>query len=321
MREKKPIPIFVGGCNRSGTTMMGAMLGSHSDILCVPEAHFILQEYQKASRKNYVDDTLKIMNAISSNLRFKLWGLPQSAIQDISEFPRIGYEEVITELVKQYGKKINKSGVSHWVDHVPANIKYTYLLLRLFPEARFIHIVRDGRAVAASLKSVIWGPKAIDRAAIMWIDFIAHGLAAESKLGTARILRITYESLVQDPRLYLSQICEFIGIEFQEEMIMGRGFVMPQYYRSNQRLVGQIPDVTRITAWQRRLPPRDIEIFEFFAGGLLSYFGYLPQYYPFAKGLTTWNRIRSLLLIPIETIGIYLNRVKVFQNSLKKQSV
>jgi len=315
MGVKIPNPIFIGGCDRSGTTMLGAMLGSHSEILSVPEAQFILEVYKEAYRKKFLDSPSKILKAIKSHLRFQLWGVDVGSLTEKTDWSEISYADVICMVVKQYALGVDKVGASFWVDHVPGNIRNTFVLLELFPTAKFIHIVRDGRAVASSLASVRWGPSSIDRIANWWMMYIAHGLAAENVLGSKKIIRIAYEDLVQNSQKTLGEICQFIGLQFESGMIEGKGLRLPAFYRKDQHLVGKVPDERRVSAWQKSLHSRDIEIFESFTGDILLNLGYPTLYYPSTKGFSTFDRLRSLLKIPSETIGNYMNGIKLVINA------
>ena len=77
---------------------------------------------------------------------------------------------MIEWIVKKYGKHVGKPDPRIWVDHTPQNLIHAKLLVDLFPDARMIHIVRDGRAVANSLMRVDRGPNNIEDAANFWVN-------------------------------------------------------------------------------------------------------------------------------------------------------
>jgi hypothetical protein len=306
------LPIFIGGSNRSGTTMLGSMLGTHSNILGLAESQYVLDIYKRLYRLNKLNSPTEIIDSITQHPRFILQGIDiKDRLLELRSKQR-SYNEIIFKLLTIYSTQIGKQKAQYWVEHVPSNIKETSLLLELFPNAKFIHVVRDGRAVAASLKSVNWGEGSLDQIAQSWVNYIAHGLAAESALGSEKIIRVYYETLVREPEKTLERIVDFVGVKFEPGMVRGAGLDLPGFYRTDQRLVGSTPDESRINAWQRKLKPREVEIFENFAGDLLAYFGYTPKYFPFAVGPGFSDRLKYALDIPRVTFGNYYSHIKLF---------
>jgi hypothetical protein len=95
-------------------------------------------------------------------------------------------------------------------------------------------------------------------------------------------MRVRYEDVVLEPERTLRTVCRFAEIEFTDDMVEGRGFVVPAYTRQQHSLVGSQPDRRRTTEWQTKLTPREIELFEYRAGDVLRYFDYDPVYGGFA---------------------------------------
>ena len=257
-------PIFIGGCERSGTTLLGAMLGAHPELITTPESQFLdLAFTTEASPR----DTLE---RFDEDWRFKLWGLDPRAR---SSMPK-DHPTLIRKLVAEYGKQRSAPPDARWVDHTPNNFQRAHNLLGLFPQAKFVHLVRDGRAVAASVMPLDWGPNTIIRAARWWVESTAHGLAAENEWGRGVVLRVRYEDLVTDPQAALLRLCEFLGIEFHPQMLSASGFQPPEYTRKQHAFVGRPPDPSRLRAWRRELSSREVEIFEAITGSFLVQLGY-----------------------------------------------
>jgi hypothetical protein len=272
-------PLFIGGCERSGTTMLGAMVGAHSRCVCVPESHFIEHLLTSDGFDPGAVEPRKTLATIITHQRYRLlWDLPL----DLGAVPsaELGstYAEVLSWLVRAYGRRLGKTAPLLWVDHTPSNFKRCLTMLRMFPDARFIHIVRDGRGVAASLLPLDWGPNDILSAADFWMARCASGLAAELQLGPERVLRVRYEDLLLSPEATLQRIASFAGLPYEPAMAQGTGPGPSRYNERQHRLVGQPPDQSRGHSWNRSLTPRQIEIFESQAGELLETFGYQPNY-------------------------------------------
>jgi Sulfotransferase family len=272
-------PVFIGGCERSGTTMLGAMLGGHAECVCVPETQFIEQLLAAPDFDPDTVDTAKTLAKIRANERYRLlWDLPLERVAPAQDQTGPTYARLLSWLVGQYANRLGKPNPSVWVDQTPTNFRRALTLLRMFPDARFIHLVRDGRAVAASLLPLDWGPNNILHAAEFWMGRCALGLAAEVELGGARVQRVRYEDLVQDPERVLRGIAGFTGLEYQPAMAQGGGHRVGRYSQRQHRLVGQPPQKSRAEAWRRSLSRREIEIFEAEAGELLELLGYRTDF-------------------------------------------
>jgi hypothetical protein len=272
-------PLFIGGCERSGTTMLGAMLGGHSQCLCVPESQFIEHQFARDGFDPGALNPHQTLRRIVADRRYRLlWRVeiePDSVpVEELGST----YPTLLRWLIRTYGHTRGKEGASVWIDQTPTNFRRSLTLLRMFPEARFVHLVRDGRAVAASLLPLDWGPNNTLDAAVFWMAQCAAGLAAESQLGPERVLRVCYEELVGNPSSTLALIARFAGLDYEPVMAEGRGFQPTSYSGRQHRLVGHPPDRSRVDSWQQSLTPRQIEIFEAEAGEFLTMLGYIPLY-------------------------------------------
>ena len=164
-------------------------------------------------------------------------------------------------------------------------------------------MVRDGRAVLASVLPLDWGPHNVRSAAAAWVEAIAHGLAAESA-HPSKVLRVHYEMLLSAPRASLERICEFLDVKFELQMVKADGFSVPNVTRQQHALVGSPPDVSRLTAWEKSLTARQVELFEFYAGNLLEHLHYAPIHGAEAVGPTR----RERWLMSIEDIVLPYRR-------------
>jgi hypothetical protein len=284
--------VFIGGHPRSGTTLLGALVGSHSKCICTPESHFRKLVYYRfnASGKSDKIDIRAAMELIKEHWRFKLWGINIDSM-NYSEIR--SHKDLILYFVRAYAEKTGKKNASIWVDHTPANMEYSNTLLELFPDAKLIHIVRDGRAVASSVIPLDWGANTVDRAALSWVKKVSHGLTIESLLGKERIMRVQYEDLIHDPEPILKEICNFLSIDYQPQMMKGKGFIVPKFQAEEHALVGKDLNVARVNAWERELTSRQIEIFESIAGDLLQSLGYPLKFGSRAKKMTAAERLIS----------------------------
>jgi hypothetical protein len=88
-------------------------------------------------------------------------------------------------MIRRYAVVNGKEAIHSWVEHSPSNSPYFDSLASLFPKARFLHLVRDGRAIAASVMPLDWGSNTIEEAAHGWVEDLAYGFLASSPTGCA----------------------------------------------------------------------------------------------------------------------------------------
>jgi hypothetical protein len=277
--------IFIGGCSRSGTTLLGAILGAHSECICPPESHFKVSVLRSCRTREGGIDLDKALRLIQIHWRFKLWGIAV----DPREAPTSLYVDLLEWLVGQYAESHEMTG-SIWVDHTPENINYASLLLELFPRARIVHIIRDGRAVANSILPLDWGPNTIVKAAPWWKAMVREGLALEALLPRDQIVRVRYEDLVNEPEDTMRSLCAELDLPYEPRVLKADGFRPPGYTASQHEMIGKRPDPSRATRWKNTLSPRQVEMFEAGAADLLGQMAYPLVYGAQAKPPTFWER-------------------------------
>jgi hypothetical protein len=306
--------VFIGGCSRSGTTLLGAMIGAHDAFICSPESHFKIDVLRAIKKQDISATPEEVLDFIKRHWRFKIWDLdlkPKTFLPAAGQNPSVGC--LLNWVIDRYADQQAKSQAQIWVDHTPENISYTYSLLEVFPEAKFIHIIRDGRAIAASILPLDWGPNSIMKVSRWWMRMTSFGLAAEKALGPERVLRVKYEDLVLESEATMHTISQFLGIEYQPAMLQATGFNPPNYTTQQHLLVGSTPDSKVINRWQQKLTDRQIEIFEHQTRDFMLSLGYPLRYGLHAKGPTfsevQLDKVRELFR------GEFLNRLKWLKRS------
>jgi hypothetical protein len=219
----------------------------------------------------------------------------------------VSYRNFIEGLVHAYAIKADKAGAELWVDHTPDNMQFAVALSLEFPEARFIHVIRDPRAVAASVMPLDWGPNTAYFAANWWVCQVSYGLAAESLLGPDKILRVRYEDLVSDTEQEMRRICSFAGMDYEKGLGSTGDFKLPVYTAGQHTLVGKKPDVSRIDAWKGSLKPRMVELIENICADMLISLGYEPVYGLKGRSITDVERAKSVMA---ETVRHIHNRFR-----------
>jgi hypothetical protein len=276
--------IFIGGCSRSGTTLLGSMLGLSPGVVCTPESQFKTEILEKGNPTQILQSPEAALHSIVRHWRFSLWNLHTDRLKELVTSPPSSYQSVLERLVHAYAQDVDPKEVeagkeTTWVDHSPSNLQYLDRLFTLFPDAVAIHLVRDGRAVAASVMPLDWGPNTAYFAARWWARNLAHGLAAESFFGPEKVLRVRYEDILIEPSAELKRICRFAGVEYDEKMPSATGFQVPLYTTEQHRwlLTGKVAK-GRAAGWRQVLTEKQVALFEASAGDLLTFLGYDRRY-------------------------------------------
>ncbi|MFI5932633.1 sulfotransferase family protein [Actinoplanes sp. NPDC051494] len=271
-------PIIVVGCPRSGTTMLQLMLHAHPRIAIPPETRFVLAAYRE--RRDFGD--LRIAGnrrALARRIvdreetRFCDLGLdPEETVEAIAAAEgTLG--SVLGTVFQRYAARFGKP---RWGDKRPAYLHNVDLLLRLFPDAQFINIVRDGRDCVASLKEMSWHRKDIYATVAAWARAIDDGRRAARRLGTAQWFELRYEDLVTDPHGRLTELCEYLGETYDPAMAEPSavaGVAVPSFKTWHART--HTPVTTqRVKSWQTRLTTEEIALCEAALGSRLTANGY-----------------------------------------------
>jgi len=268
--------VFVMGCERSGTTFLGSFLGAHSQCVVTPESQFKVV-VPPSYREDGTFDARKTFEEIRSSWHLRKWETPiEFSAEELEKISTYGM--LIQMIVRKYAESHHREKeAKYWIDHTPNNIEHVDFLRKTFPGAKFIHIVRDGRGVAASFERVSWGPDTILESACHWMKKIAFGFAAEVKYPD-EVMMIRYEDILEDPESAARKMCRFIGIDFEARMLKADGMVVPSYTRHQHELVGAQPTQSKADSWRTKLSAREIEIFEYETGRMLQFLGY-PRLY------------------------------------------
>jgi hypothetical protein len=265
-------PVFIGGCGRSGTTFLASLLGGHPGVVAPPEAQFLVNGLSAAQRVPADDRAARFAQVVRKDWRLRLWELSDALPLNAE---RGSPSEIMTDLVRRYAAASGKPRARVWVDHSPDNIFYGRTLLESFPHSVMVHLVRDPRAVAASVLPLDWGPSSPRDAARWWLGRIGAGLAVESALPD-RVIRVHYEQLVTNGADELRRICDAAGLEFDQSMTARPSIDVSPYTKSQHTLVGRRADPGRIEAWRSSLGGEAIAVIEAELGDTLALLGYEP---------------------------------------------
>jgi glycosyltransferase involved in cell wall biosynthesis len=268
---------FVVGCPRSGTTLLRAMLDSHSQLAIPPESYFIHDLYARYGPRPLRRFSLSgFQAALLAHERFPQWGLREADVETAfaAQRPR-SYADALRVVYSVYA---DANGKARYGDKTPAYVLQLRTLAALFPEARFVHIIRDGRDVALSLFDIErWGPSQIPGAAHYWVRHVSAGREAGAAIGEQRYREVSYERMVDEPEDVLRELCAFLDLEYESAMLdypdravqIQSGNFQPEIHRGLE-----LSPTAGLRSWPDQMSAEDQEAFVAIAGPLLRDLGY-----------------------------------------------
>jgi hypothetical protein len=158
-----------------------------------------------------------VLDEILRHPTYTDWFLPEEAVRAaVAEQRPSSYAELVAVL---FGAYAEREGKPRWGEKTPENVLHIELLARLFPRAVFVHVIRDGREVAASLADQAWSSNGLVGYAHWWHDCVTAGRRAGRRLGPARYCELRLEDLVADPEGVLRRVCAAIGESYTRRML------------------------------------------------------------------------------------------------------
>lgn len=257
------------GAPRSGTTWLHKMIGEHANVCSTGGVELTFFS-------NYLPPLIDRWNFEKNNMDKKRWvkGLPY--LWSYDEFIRFLNEFFL----KVYGKLLQEKNEStHIVNKNPAYTNHIDLINHFLPQAKFIHIIRDGRDVAVSLlsakKRIGFGPDNIFDAARFWRKSVNRGRKA-SNLGKEKYFEVKYENLIMDTFGGLKEIFDFCGLSVDDKFLHN---LVDQYNYKMNPVGSPNPDAKLIrnrkgVVWREKMSPMQKCIFNMVGGNLLSELNY-----------------------------------------------
>lgn len=267
--------VFVVGCQRSGTTWLQLLLYQHPDIASSHETHLF---------DRYVAKLEEAWAREKSPGYKSLGGLARTL--ESSEFDRLlraAADVALGEILAM------KKGARLVVEKTPDHVSHTDTILRLYPAASFIHIVRDPRSVACSLRdgsyswATTWASADPVISARHWNQTVARGRSIKRK--TERYLEVRYEDLLQAGEQKLEETFSWLGIEvepqFCAEALASCALSKLQTNDADDVTPWKLQESAeafyrkgQADSWREELTARDRAKVEYIAGDLMNDLGY-----------------------------------------------
>lgn len=238
-------PVFLIGSERSGTTLLRLMLDHHPDIAFNLESEFLVAEISAAGA---FPDVAAYRRVLRQDRVFQHSGF--TIAEDLD------FAALVNDFLRQKLERDRKHVVGATVHYGFSRLGY------LWPRAKYIYLLRDGRDVASSVVEMGWAGN-VFAGAKWWLDAEREWADFQKSLSRDRWIEVRYEDLIANSDAQLRRICEFIGVAFSERMF--------DYVESSSY---SLPDASQGSKWRRKIRPRDLELLEARIGPRLAARGY-----------------------------------------------
>lgn len=295
MTRKPVAPFFVIGSPRSGTSMLRLMLTNHPELVVPPECGFLLwlkPRFGEWHRTEFADFSNRALfaDAIFTARKFDTWllNLHEVSMAITNSIPA-NYANACDIIYHLYAAKVGKPHAT-WGDKNNYYLAHIHDLKALYPSARFLHIVRDGRDVACSYREVMSMqgdspyhpslPTSVSDIARRWSGDVASVRAQFASLKPSDQYEIHYENLVIEPEHELRQICNWLGVAFSPATLhfheANREFGLePLATMGWKRRTLEPANAATVGRHRRLLDQKEQSTFTAIAGAELRHYGYL----------------------------------------------
>lgn len=266
-------PIFIVGTQRSGSTLLRLLLNAHPEVAIPEEARFL----GPLLRRGYLGRELrgrrleKIVAYLRANEQLRLWNLDSGVFFDaVAAKESWRLAELIELLFECYRRS---EGKARWGDKSLFFWRIG-MLGQLFPTARFVHIVRDGRAAFVSWRKLDPSKASAPVMALDWAYKVWRIERALRRLDSGRAYVLRYEDLVRRPAESLESLCGFLDLEYDPRML--------DFHRTSRRYVGEHHstlifkpiDGDNTSRWREHLSGEELARFDLLAARTLRRYDY-----------------------------------------------
>jgi hypothetical protein len=282
-------PIFIIGNPRSGTTLLRLMLTCHPRVAIPPEAGFLVDLMRvHAGYRNAPGELEHFLSDLIGSPKFEHWKLSRQVLDTYlrgSVRPE-NYAALAAGVYTCYAS-VHQAGKPRWGDKNNFYLAHIATIAGLYPDAVFLHIVRDGRDVACSYRALadVKGkyaptlPSEVFDAVYDWNRNLRRIRRAFTAIGWGRVLELRYEDLVNAPEDVLRRVCGFLGEEFSPAMLdydraNRERELEPREFDAWKQRNREGIDGSAIGRWMKELSPDEADLAHLAGGDMLRQYAY-----------------------------------------------
>jgi hypothetical protein len=272
-------PVFIFGCQRSGTTMLASQLANGDNAFALPEIAFAYRALRAVAGP---EASLRALHAdFTSDFFYRANGVAfpfeAFAAAAADPDPRALLLAYCARHLAERSQPVDPARRMVWFEHSPLNRDYFPALLATYPNARFIHVVRDPRPIYLSMRDNPWFPESDPfSAAMTWIESVPKGRLHATR-HPDRVIETRYEDVLADPERELRRLCGFVGLEFTPAMLQGGAVRLPAFTRSQHALTTGGVQKSKIGGWRDQITAEEDRILCALCNLWMLEYGYLDK--------------------------------------------
>jgi protein-tyrosine sulfotransferase len=273
-----PSPFFIVGSGRSGTTLLRSILQEHPALNIPPETMGrlpnMIKKYFRYGGADWEDLVTICLAEFQSFDTFSFWQTDLEPVQQqLRQLPKNerSLDRIIHDIYRAHGGS-HKPGATRWGDKSPFNTLRLSWLDRVFPDAQYIEIIRDGRDVARSYRQADLMPD-LASGAQRWEQSIRAVTRFKRKAGN-RVHSLRYENLVADPESEIRKVCNFLNLDYRSSMITARDSELGDTSLEHMQNVTQPISEASIGKWKETLTAEELKRLQNEIGQTLKQLGY-----------------------------------------------
>jgi hypothetical protein len=270
------VPIFVSS-GRSGLTLLRLIFDSHPDLAVAHEPRFLatMAPHPKRYEMDGGVDLDRFLGDLYSVSNFRRLGLPRDELRAVLESERPADFAGAVRIV--FAMYAGSRGKTIYGDKTPLYVSFIEPIASLLPEARFVHLIRDGRDTVLAYLERDKGPADVAEGAFHWRLRVSRGHASGGRLGPRRYREFHYEDLIEDPEATVRAICDFLGLPYHPAMLDYQATA--ERFLSEAKNPGDHKHLTMaptkgLIDWRETMTAEDLATFEAIAGDTLEAVGY-----------------------------------------------
>jgi hypothetical protein len=272
--------VFFVGCPRSGTTLLRRIGDAHPELAVARGNRWIARtvEFRRGlTREGFV--TPRLLERLRDPHRLERLAIDEGDLERVlGNGGTVPFASFVTALFDLYGERHGKRLVG---EKTPGYVRHLLPLHRLWPQAKFVHLIRDGRDVCLSVLD--WGKGAagfstfeddpVMTTGVWWEWYVQLGLEGGNELEASLYHELRYESLVADPERECARLCEFLALPYDGAMLRFHEGRMQDDPRLDAKKAWR-PITPALRSWREQMPRQEVIHFEAAAGALLDRLGY-----------------------------------------------
>ncbi len=256
------------------------MLNAHSRLRVPHETHFLRPLLARFPLQGILnrEQIIEAREIVKHEGWWRRWKCPEETLDQCLD----GQQpmDLATLISRVYVGTSGMEEHARWGDKTPIYALDIPQLAIVFPQAKFIHLIRDARDVVISIRNAGWLDRDLRRICQMWSGFTRDAVTHGRPMGDSKYLEVRYEDLVDDTERELRRICAFLGEEFDPGMLeshISQSKEISILKKEFHSKLNRVPSVCDKARWKKEMHPLEVAVVESHTGQVMTLVGQKPS--------------------------------------------